>query len=231
MPEALVDVAPDLWIVDGPDIVFAGASMHTRMTIVRLSDGGLWVHSPIDLQAAADVMVQLGDDVRVLIAPNKFHHLYIQDWRQAYPNAAVFAEPELQRKVAHLQDAQTLTDSPPEIYAADLDQLVFAGNRLFAEAVFFHRASRTLILTDLMINLPLDQVNFFAGLFLRFEGVVFPNGGIPRLFRWLTSDRAAARRCYEQIVAWAPQRVTLCHGGIFTEDVDDLLAREFAWLD
>ncbi len=228
----LRQLADSLWIMDGPDIMFAGAAMHTRMTIVRLRDGGLWLHSPIELNTESRQVVEnLGGDVRILIAPNKFHHLFIQPWRDAYPRASVWAEPELQKKVTHLADAQTLTDETPEVYRQDIDQLIFRGNRLFQEAVFFHRASRTLILTDLMINLPLDGVGFLPGLFLRFEGVVFPDGGIPRLFRWLTTDRAAARDCYERIRLWNPQRITLCHGALFEEDVPQKLAEEFAWLD
>jgi hypothetical protein len=44
-------IAPGVWLVDGPEIwfgYFAGLKLPfpTRMTIVRLPDGGLWLHSP-----------------------------------------------------------------------------------------------------------------------------------------------------------------------------------------
>jgi hypothetical protein len=50
----LKPVTEGLWIVDGPVIGFGYLGMKfpfpTRMTIVRLADGGLWLHSPTELR-------------------------------------------------------------------------------------------------------------------------------------------------------------------------------------
>jgi len=49
-------VADDIWIVDGPLIRFGLTVLKvrfpTRATIIRLEDGGLFVHSPTPLDAA-----------------------------------------------------------------------------------------------------------------------------------------------------------------------------------
>ncbi len=221
----------NIWIVHGPDVVFAGAAMHTRMTVVRLSRGGLWMHSPIELDATVTSFIEeLGEPVSALVAPNKFHHLFVQAWRQAFPDAAVFAEAGLMKKIPELADAQVLTDTPALMYRDDIDQVLFSGNRMFEEAVFFHQPSRTLIFTDLMINLPTDHIRGLAKLFLRFEGVVYPNGGVPRLYRWFTTNKAAARQAAEAVLAWSPSRIVLSHGEIFEQDVAQVLRREFAYL-
>ncbi|MEM9623483.1 MAG: DUF4336 domain-containing protein [Pseudomonadota bacterium] len=220
-----------IWQVDGPELVFAGAPMHTRMIVVRLSGGGLWVHSPIAFSAEVhELVTELGGPVVALVAPNKFHHLYVQEWVAAHPDAQVFAEARAQAKVAHLRSATTLTDQAPDAYCADIDQVLFNGNRMFAEAVFFHKASHTLILTDLMINLRVDRAPFLPRMFLRFEGVTFPDGGIPRLYRWLSTDRAQLRGALEKVNAWAPQQLTFCHGDGFATSAQEVLQREFAWL-
>ena len=39
--------APNVWIVDGPRVRDMGVMFTTRMTIVKLSDGSLWVDSPV----------------------------------------------------------------------------------------------------------------------------------------------------------------------------------------
>ncbi|NKC01728.1 MAG: DUF4336 domain-containing protein [Pseudomonadales bacterium] len=185
----------NIWTVVGPDVVFAGATMHTRMTVVRLSSGQLWVHSPIAWSDEVERFVDgQGGDVVALVAPNKFHYLYLDVWREHHPEAVVFAEADLKKKVPALQEAEDLDQTPPALWSDDIDQLVIDGHRLFQEAVFFHRPSRSLIFTDLFINLRLDQVNMLAGWFLKFEGVVFPNGGLPRLYRWLTSDKDKAEK-------------------------------------
>lgn len=134
------------------------------------------------------------------------------------------------RKIATLATAEEITNTTPELFSDEIDQVLFAGNRLFQEAVFFHKASRTLVLTDLMLNLKVDRVKFWPKLFLKFEGAVFPNGGVTRLYRWLTLDRATAQQAMAQIQAWAPKQITFCHGEPFLQDAQDLINTQFRWL-
>lgn len=224
-------LAEDIWTVEGPEVVFAGAPMHTRMTVVRLSGGGLWIHSPIPLSSAVQEFVrEIGGQVDVIVAPNKFHYLFVGEWTAAYPEAQVYAEPKLMAKQPKLGTAHMIGDEPPTAYADVIDQLIFGGNAIFQEAVFFHKPSRTLILTDLFINLSVDKVKAPPRWFLQFEGVVFPNGGLPRLWRWLCHDRAGARACLHRVLAWQPQRITFSHGKPLVGRAEDVLRREFAWL-
>lgn len=66
----LKPVAPDVWIVDGENIRFYGLPFSTRMTIVRLTNDDIWVHSPIaDREELFNAVTALGP-VRHLIAPN-----------------------------------------------------------------------------------------------------------------------------------------------------------------
>ncbi len=228
----VVEISNDIWTMDGPDLVFAGASMNTRMTVVRLQDGCLWVHSPIELNAQTRAFLNdLGGDVAALVGPNKFHHLFIEPWREAFPDAVVFAEEELRKKIPSLSTAELLSNQAASLYANDIDQVIFGGNRMFQEAVFFHRASRSLIFTDLMVNLKADGVSFLPRMFLKFEGVTYPNGGIPRLYRWFTNDKAAARAALNTIRGWQPQRVLFCHGEPLELPAQALLEREFSYLD
>ncbi|MEO8877000.1 MAG: DUF4336 domain-containing protein, partial [Polyangiaceae bacterium] len=44
----LIPVATDLWIANGPHARISGFPFPTRMVVVRLADGGLWVWSPIE---------------------------------------------------------------------------------------------------------------------------------------------------------------------------------------
>ena len=226
---------PGIWTLSGPEIVFAGAPMHTRATVVQLADQRLWVHSPVALTAEIERFIEsltegLDYAVCALVAPNKFHHMWVREWRERFPDATVFAEAGLQAKVAELADAQTLTNAPPALYASEIEQILFDGVRMFQEAVFFHKPSRSLIMTDLMINQHTEHMPFLARCFMAFEGVVYPNGGIPRLYRWLTTDKARARACAAKILAWAPERLLFCHGEAFSEDAETVLRREFVYL-
>ena len=230
--DVLTPLGKDIWTMEGPKVVFAGAPMHTRMTIVKLTNGDLWIHSPIKLSISVEKAIkELSGTVSVLIAPNKFHHLYIEEWADAYPQSLVFAEQALKRKVATLASSKDITNTAPEIYSDDIEQVNITGNRMFQEAIFFHKASKTLIFTDLFINLRKEGIPFFARSFLRFEQVLYPNGGVPRLYRWFTKDKEVLRQVVQQINAWAPEQITFCHGEPLRGNAIDIINEQFAWLE
>lgn len=227
----LNELGTNIWTLDGPEVIFAGAAMHTRMTVVRLDNGDLWIHSPIELsEPVLSSVKELGGSVSALIAPNKFHHMFMSAWQEAYPAAQVYAEPQVHKKIPALSCAEEITNSTPEQYSDEIDQVLFSGNRLFQEAVFFHKASHTLILTDLMLNLKAERVKFWPRQFLKFEGAIYPNGGVTRLYRWLTLDRAKAKQALSQIQAWEPKQITFCHGVTFLDNATNIIEKEFRWL-
>ncbi|MEF1292096.1 DUF4336 domain-containing protein [Vibrio sp. M260118] len=63
-------LAQDIWIFNGNSVPFFGLPYSTRMTVVRLSSGELWVLSPIKL--TPDIQNQIDElgAVKYLIAPN-----------------------------------------------------------------------------------------------------------------------------------------------------------------
>lgn len=76
-----------LWLVEGEIVSFWGFPYPTRSVIARLSSGDLWVWSPVRL--SPDLRAELAElrPVRHLVSPNKLHHLYLAQWRAAYPQA------------------------------------------------------------------------------------------------------------------------------------------------
>ena len=91
----LKPVGEAIWIADGPLVRFHYLGMHlpftTRMTLVRLRDGALWVHSPIALTPRLRLEVEALGPVRYLIAPNTFHYAFLIAWLTAYPDALSLA--------------------------------------------------------------------------------------------------------------------------------------------
>lgn len=227
----ITEIDNNIWTINGSEVTFAGAPMQTRMTVIRLNSGNLWVHSPIHLSSDVQAFISgLGGHVVALVAPNKFHHLFVEAWINCFPEATLFAEPELKRKLPSLSRAEDITDTAADLYRDDIDQVIFTGNRLFQEAVFFHKQSKTLIFTDLMTNLKTDGMKLLPRLFLKFEGVVYPHGGVPRLYRWFTHDKKKARKCLKVLLEWSPKHLVFCHGEPFTDDAQQILMREFKYL-
>lgn len=151
----------NIWIADGGEIRMAfplGVKIpfSTRMTVVRLSDGGLWCHSPIAPAPELFAQIDALGEVRHLVSPNKIHYAHISAWQARYPQALVWASAGVRERAAAQGIAiafdDDLGDTAPSAWADDLAQMPFAGSRVMTETVFFHRASRTLILTDLIEN-------------------------------------------------------------------------------
>ena len=53
------------------------------------------------------------------------------------------------------------------------------NNELMKEVVFFHKSSKTLILTDLIENFDENYFTGFKGLIAKLSGIVAPNGKTP----------------------------------------------------
>jgi hypothetical protein len=184
----------------------------TRMTVVRLSDGGLFLHSPIRLDDGLRAELDALGEVRTIIAPNKFHHLFAGDCRSAYPKAKLYAAPGLPAKRKDLKFDGLLADEPRIEWRGDLEQRIIRGMPMLNEVAFFHPASRTLILTDLVFNVPrgrswgLPILSQLLGLSGRF--------GPSRLGRWLIRDQQATRASLGTILRWDFDRLILAHGDV-----------------
>jgi len=234
-------LAEDLWIANGPVVRMAfplGVSVPfpTRMTVVRLSDGGLWVHSPIELSPALAGQIDALGRVAHLVSPNFIHYAGIPEWSRAYPDAVTWASPGVRERAAsqavELHFHEDLGDRAPEEWSGDLDQLIFSGSSILREVVFFHRASRTLILADLIESFELDRFAAPWRWLLRLSGSVHPDGKAPWDMRMsFRAGRDQARECRERMIGWQPERVVLAHGKWYEKNGVAELRRAFRWLD
>ncbi len=231
MAEAnLRDFGPGIWIADGPVVPFLSFPYPTRMAVIRLTDGGLFVWSPIELKAPLLKEVDVLGPVRFLVSPNAIHHLFLGEWKSAYPDARLYASPNLAKKRKDLAFDAELGDSPESEWAADVDQVVVHGSFAMTEVVFFHRMSGTVIFADLIENFPPGWFKGWRGAVARFDGIVAPNPGAPREWRASFTNRRAARAALQHILAWPIERVLMAHGDPVTTDSRAFVRRAFAWL-
>lgn len=227
----LKPIAPDVWISDGGWIRFYGLPFPTRMAIVRLQDGGLWVHSPIaDRNGLSDAVSEIGP-VRHLVAPNWLHYAWIPEWQDRFPDAVTWGAPGVaaraQTRGIDLQLDHTLGTDAPDDWAGQIDQIL-ALSAVHREVLFLHRASRTLILTDLIENFEPDKMPWWLRPLLRLGGICDPDGGMPRDMAvgfWRRRDHLD--HVVETLLDWAPERVILAHGRWYDRDGTAELRRAF----
>ena len=231
-PTGLRAVDRDLWIVERPQR-FYGLEVGTRMTVIRLADGSLLLHSPVALDPPLRRDLDALGPVRHVVAPNRVHHLYAGDVARHYPDqqpaVQLWVGPGLERKRPDLAIAGVLGDEAPPAWKGQVDQVFFRGRPYENEVVFFHRASRTLILCDLAFNFG-PRSPWLTRLLLQLIGG-YGRFGPSRLDPLLIRDRAAARGSLEHILAWDFDRVVLAHGDDIVESGGrEALRRGYAWL-
>ena len=92
------NLAENIWVFDGDAVSFLCLPFTTRMTVVKLSNGELWIHSPIKLTGAIQAQIQQLGKVKYLIAPNHLHHLFLAEWQLMYPDAICYGTNEVIKK-------------------------------------------------------------------------------------------------------------------------------------
>lgn len=225
--QAFREIDDGLWVAERPQS-FLGTQIGTRMTVIRLPDGGLFVHSPVPLGWQTRYELDGMGTVKAVIAPNRFHHLYVRDFVEQFPNVPTFAAPGLSEKRPDVRFRAVLSDEPDPIWAGHIDQVVFRAMPLINEVVFCHRATRTLLLTDLAFNIH-NTASRLTRLVLQLDGV-FAKFGVGHLEKRFIRDRSVARRCIDHIATWDFDRIILAHGKIVETGGKEMLREAFAWL-
>jgi hypothetical protein len=230
-------LGPDIGIVDGPFefLTIGGIRLPlpftTRMTVVRLSNGDLVLHSPIQFdETLADQICALGAP-RHLVSPNQFHYAHIGEWAKAFPDAIAWASPGVRSRArarrVDVDFARDLDANAPDEWRAEIDQLLFPGG-YFKELVFFHKPSRSLIVADTIINIELDKISEPWRTVTKLSGMYHPYGQIFFGMRLpLRSQPRKARAAIAKIYSWQPQRIVLSHGRCFYENADQIVRRIF----
>ena len=227
MAAGLEPLAPDVWVVRRP-LPLAVGDVGARMTVLRLPDGSLLLHSPVQLDAALEQALRALGPVKWLIGPNKVHHLFLGDYVKTFPAAALCGAPGLAEKRRDLAFQHVLGDPPPPGWPESVKLQFVEGAPQMNEVALLHAPSHTLVLTDLVFNVPRDGPNR-ARLFHRLVGAT-GRFGPHRLIRLFIRDRAALRRSLDRILAWDFERVVMSHGEVLNADGRRLLEQAFAFL-
>lgn len=218
-------IADDVWTTERPQR-FWGVETGTRTTVVRLSDGGLFVHCPAGLDDDMRRGVEALGEVRAVVASSLFHHLYVGDWMRAYPEAVFCACPGLDKKRSDLKWNHVLSGTPNPLWAADLDQADLTA-RFEKEIVFFHRRTRTMICADALLNLRRhpSRLTRLVALFMLNTG---PGKGW--MERIAVQDWKLGRRQVDRILEWDIERVVLAHGDLVLSNGREAVREAYSWL-
>jgi Domain of unknown function (DUF4336) len=224
--------AKNVWIIDGPHVRDFGVMFTTRMTVVKLVNGSVWVDSPVPVPFDTLKRITELGPVRYLVAATPRHVWRLEAWHTQFPEAQLWAPrtTPFTLKKGHLPFTGILRDAPNHDWADDFDQLAFKGNPLIEEVLFFHKESRTVILDDLIQIHPLVKGKPLRNALFNLAGVAYPHGGVALDIRLSFIHRNLARRSLEKLLSWDFDKLIIAHGDCIEQDAKPFVEQAFHWL-
>lgn len=224
----------NLWVAEQPQ-KFMGLAVGTRMSVIRLEDSSLLLISPIEITPEIKQQLNSVGKVKYLIAPNLFHHLYLSEYRQIYPQAWVIAPPGLSTKQPELKIDKIFTQDEIE-FNSEVEHTLFEGFQAFIfpkvrtvnEVVFYHPSSKTLIITDSAFNFDdsFPLVTQLAGRVLGSYQTLKPS----RLEKIAVQDKQQLKKSIDKIMAWDFNRVIMAQVKIVETNAKEQLTAGYQWL-
>ncbi|MEA5618124.1 DUF4336 domain-containing protein [Cronbergia sp. UHCC 0137] len=148
-----------------------------RMTVVKLEAGGLLIYAPVaptkECIRLVNELVGEHGEVKYIILPTISgleHKVFVGPFARCFPSALVFVTPNQWSFPVNLplswlglpaKRTQVMPeDSSQTPFGNEFDYRMLGSIALglgrFAEAVFFHRRSHTLLVTDCLVSIPED---------------------------------------------------------------------------
>jgi len=142
-------------------IALLSVSTNIRMTAVRLRDGTLWVSAPISpTRQCLRQLDELGEVAHLVVPSNALEHkASLAEFARIYPRASIWVTPgQSESLIGVPATSRVLGQGSPPPWLDELDFKIFyvapPVTDTFAEAAFFHKETRTLLVTDCALKLP-----------------------------------------------------------------------------
>jgi len=206
----------EIWVVDYPFKLF-GANFGNKMTVIRFNNDNLLLHSPIPISGELIKQIDALGQVKILMAPNLMHTLFINDWKQHYSEATLVA-PKHIKKVHFDLCLEDFTKNrcenfefPPELHLHFI-----AGMKGLHEYALFHSTSNTLILTDLAFNIRRVK-GIWSNIFFRLYGA-YGKFGPTHLIKAIIKNKTQFSQSIDVILSNDFDKIVVSHGDVVTEN-------------
>ncbi len=222
----MISLTEGVWHDTGP-VRIVGMKLTSTMTVLDIGGGALLVHSPLPLTPERREAIGSLGRVAHLYAPNTFHHFWLGEWIDAFPTAQVHAPAALAEKRRDLR-IDRFHDREPAPFAGSVVEVPLEGFRL-VETVLLHRPSSTVVVADLVHNIGRPP-----GAWERTYTTVmgfYDRVALSGVIRWTGfSNRAAARRSVDALLAHSFERLVVGHGMPITAGAHAALEHAMSWL-
>ncbi|EAY57123.1 MAG: conserved hypothetical protein [Leptospirillum rubarum] len=219
-------IGDQIWIEEYPCKCF-GVALGRRMTVIRLEDGNLFLHSPGEMTDDRKRCLESLGRVGYIVAPARFHDLFLEGAIRAFPQSELHAiRPVFSRFSSHVKTF-LLSDQAVPPWEAEIEQHDFWSGPFHSETVFFHRESRSLLLADLCFCLSdRDLVTQLVGRGLGVTNRFAPTRDIRF---WTMGNRQRLRSSIEKVLEWPFEKILPAHGEMIGENGHKVFREAFRW--
>jgi len=238
MSETVIrELAKGVWIFSKPFSRFGVIPFGGRSTAIKLSDGGVWVLASTPLEAETKAKIDELGPVKFIVGPDEGHHLYLGEFKKAYPDAKLIAVEEAIQKHQGEDikfDGSWGKDAPDTKYGFEDDiKWCFFPGFTTKEVAFFHKDSKSLIEADLLFNLPpKEQYSKSKKMtFPLLSGFINPWSYAHKRVVWLAgkNNLEAMKRDAKTVAEWGFERIIPCHGDVIEQDGNKAWRETYKW--
>lgn len=224
----------NIWTVD-QKLKYHGLEVGARMTVIKFNNGKIALISPVAIDDDLAIEISKQGEVAYIIAPNLYHHLYLRACCERYSNAKVYVATGLAENYEDI-NCITLSSTPPADWEDCLDQAVFEGYAVqelsghveLNEVIFFHKQSKTLILTDAAYHIAASSP-LLSQLIAKAAGL-YEVLGSTALEKFATKRKYDAQQSLIKVLEWPFDSVVMAHGEIIKSNGRKKLVDGYQWL-
>jgi len=225
MPLRKID--KNIWVAEKP-MQFMQMPFGTRMTVVKLKNGHLWLHSPVKLDDELKAQLAEIGKVKYLVSPNLYHHLFLTDYLDIDAGIEIYAAKGLSKKRKDLKRINVIDSKAKLPWAAEIKTLNSEGMPFVQEIVFLHGESKTLVVTDMLQNFQKIEGFLFSN-YLKLSGI-YKKPGVSMAIRYSVFSHKKFRIFFDQVLEWEFQKIIMSHGELIEENAKQILLDCYKWL-
>lgn len=249
------NVTPNIATFSVPFARFGKIKIGGRGTLVKLTSGGLAVFSPVAFtEAVKTKVIEMGGDVRYIVALDFEHHIFISEWAKEFPAAKIIGPQGLPEKRAKQDDPNIGKEEFAVVFTKENKREMHISEEFDAdflyeyvdahanlELVFFYKPDRVVIEADLLFNLPATEQyskvpdaekpadGFLGKLFSGIQDTQGDAKWIKRFNWYLVKDRESFNESMQRIEAWDFVTMIPCHGDVLEGDAKETFRKVFQW--
>ena len=211
--EPLTSVGSLIWRADRTIEISLGIVLPLSMVVVANEQSELLLYSPTPLDDRTQAAIDAVGSVRWIVSPNPLHGHFVSRYRQIYPSADY---------VTPITPSQV----PIEQWRPWFDPMRVETRDGYAEICGYHRASRTLILSDLAFNVRSANKRTRAVLRLNGAWQQFTPTRLQRLL--VMKNHASLQTFYRWAMNHDFSQISVSHGAMVSNEASDAFTQAFA---